>query len=71
MELLIWIGSALTLMGLAGILWCAAAAARARSAALDDDALRKRLQRLVAVNLGALGLSAIGLMSVILGLFLA
>lgn len=71
MEVLIWIGSALTLLGLAGILWCAAAAARARKAGLDDAALRSRLQKLVAVNLGALGLSVIGLMCVILGLFLA
>lgn len=70
MDFLVWIGSALTLLGLLGILWCASAAARARRDAPDDAALRTRLQRLVAVNLGALGLSTLGLMCVILGLFL-
>jgi hypothetical protein len=68
MGLLVWIGSGMTLGGVAGIVWCILAVQRARRAGLDDAALRARLQKVVAVNLGALGLSVLGLMSVIMGL---
>lgn len=68
MEILVWIGAGLTLLGVAGIAWCIVTVTRARRAGLDDAALRARLQKVVAINLGALGLSVLGLMTVILGL---
>ena len=71
MEWLIWGGAAVTCVGLLGLVWCGLAAARARAAGLDDEAMKARLGRLVAVNLGSLAISALGLMTVILGLFLA
>ena len=71
MELLLWIGVAITLAGLAGIVYCGVVAARARNSGLDDEALRARLQRLVAVNLASLGTCGIGLMCVIMGIVLS
>ena len=71
MEALIWIGAALTLVGLIGLIWCIVIAVRARREGLDEDAMRERLQRVVALNLGALAVSAIGLMTVVLGVFLS
>lgn len=70
MEILVWIGIGLTVLGLAGLGWCVREAVLAKRAGLDEAALKARLQRLVAVNLGALALSALGLMSVIVGLAL-
>ncbi len=70
MEYLVWIGAAVTVAGIAGLLWCALAAMRARGAALDDAALRARLSRLVAINYGSLAVATLGLMCVIVGLFL-
>jgi hypothetical protein len=70
MEWLIWIGAALSLMGLAGLVWCILAAIKARRAGLAGEAMRARLQTLVAYNLGAFLLSALGLMFVIVGIFL-
>ena len=70
MDALVWIGAAVSLGGIAGLVWCIAEVMRARRAGLDDAALRARLQRIVAWNLGALMVSAIGLMLVILGIFL-
>lgn len=70
MEILIWIGSGLTVLGVAGLAWCILQVVKAKRQGLDDEALRARLQSLVAVNLGALGVSAIGLMCVVAGLFL-
>jgi hypothetical protein len=68
MEPLIWAGAAVSLLGLVGILWCIVQAARARRAGLPDAELRARLQRVVLVNLGALLVSVIGLMLVVLGI---
>jgi len=67
---LIWGGAAMTLAGLAGIVWCILTVRRARKAGLDDAGLQAVLRRVVAVNLGAFGLSALGLGAVVAGLIL-
>jgi hypothetical protein len=70
MVALIWAGVAATMAGLAGIVWCIVAVRRARAEGLDDATLRARLARIVAVNLGALGMSALGLGMVVAGILL-
>ncbi len=70
MEYLVWIGAALTLGGVAMLVACIVMAVRARNSGLDDDALKERLQKVVVLNLGALAVSGLGLMVVIIGLFL-
>ena len=71
MEYLIWIGAAVTLIGLCGLILCILKVRKAQSEGLDDDAMKARLQSVVALNMGALFLSAIGLMMVVLGIFLS
>ena len=71
MENLIWIGALVTLVGLAGLIWCILKVQRARKQGLDDAALKAELQKVVALNLGALFLSAIGLMIVVVGILLS
>ncbi|TYB89705.1 hypothetical protein [Oceaniovalibus sp. ACAM 378] len=71
MDALIWSGAALSLSGLVALIWCIVAAMRVRREGLDDAAMRARLQRLVAVNMGALALSVLGLMMITVGIFLA
>jgi hypothetical protein len=71
MQTLIWAGAALTLLGVAGLVYCVLRALKARRAGLPDDALRAELQRVVLINLGALGVSFLGLMLVVLGIFLS
>ena len=70
MEGLIWAGAAVSLAGLAGLVWCILYALRARRAGLGDEALRARLQRAVLVNLAALFVSALGLMMIVVGILL-
>ena len=70
MEILIWIGSILSLLGLVGLLWCIKTVLRAKKAAVSDEELRMSLQKVVPFNMAALFLSAIGLMLVILGIIL-
>lgn len=70
MEWLVWTGAGVTLLGLAGLVWCILKVAGARRAGLPDAELRMRLQRVVALNLGALLLSALGLVMVIAGIAL-
>lgn len=67
----VWIGAALTVVGLGMLVWCIVAVVRAKRAGLDDAALKARLQKVVALNLAALGVSGLGLMMVIVGIFLA
>ena len=70
MEILIWIGSIVSLLGLLGLLWCIKTVLRAKKAAVSDEELRMSLQKVVPFNMAALFLSAIGLMLVILGIML-
>ena len=70
MEILIWIGSILSLLGLVGLLWCIKTVLRAKKAAVSDEELRMSLQKVAPFNMAALFLSAIGLMLVILGIML-
>ena len=70
MEILIWIGSILSLLGLVGLFWCIRTVLRAKKTAVSDEELRMSLQKVVPFNMAALFLSAIGLMLVILGIML-
>ncbi|MDE0347794.1 MAG: hypothetical protein OXI66_18725, partial [Boseongicola sp.] len=68
MENLVWIGAVVTLAGVAGLVWCIVAVQRARREGLDETAMKARLQKAVAMHTGALMLSAIGLMMVVVGI---
>lgn len=70
MEMLIWIGAAVSLLGVLGLLYCVYSAFKLRNAGLSEDKARVAMQRVVVINMAALGVSAIGLMMVILGIFL-
>ena len=52
------------------MIYCVAVALKARKAGLNEEDMRKKLQGLVAWNMGALALSALGLMMVVSGLLL-
>ena len=71
MATMIWGGAALTLAGVAGLVWCVVLALRAKRSGLEDAAMRAALQRVVVLNLGALALSGLGLMLVVVGVILA
>ena len=71
MEILIWIGAGLTVLGLCGLIWCILRALAARRAGLSDDAMRIALHRVVVLNMGALAVSALGLVMVVAGVVLA
>ncbi len=70
-DLLVWLGAALSLLGLLGLGWCIIKVSRAKRAQLDDEAMRAVLRKVVPLNMGALFLSVIGLMMVIMGISLA
>lgn len=70
MDILIWAGAAVSLLGLAGLILCIVRVWRARKAALPEAEMRLVLQRVVPLNSGALFLSVIGLMMVVIGVML-
>jgi len=71
MTLMVYIGSALALAGLLALGYCIYAAISAKRAGLSDSEMRARLQKIVGINMGALLVSVLGLMSVVMGVFLA
>jgi hypothetical protein len=70
-DVVIWSGACLSLLGLVGLVWCIVRVSRAKRANLSDDQMRDVLKSALPLNLGALFLSVIGLMMVIVGIFLA
>ena len=68
MDILIWSGAAVALAGVVTLVWCIILAMRARKSGLDDAAQRAVLQKVVVLNMGALGISALGLMMVVAGI---
>lgn len=70
MQWLVPFGAAVALAGVAGLIWCILLALKARRNAGSDEELRARLQKVVLLNMGALGISALGLMLVVSGILL-
>ena len=70
MELLVWIGAAISLAGLSGLVWCIVAVTRARRAGLGEDEMRARLRRAVTVNMAAFMTSMFGLILIVVGVIL-
>jgi hypothetical protein len=70
LEIVIWVGAALSVLGLIGLIWCIIRVARARKANLTDDELRAEVRAVLPYNLGALFLSVLGLMLIVVGILL-
>lgn len=71
MEILVWLGAALSLIGLVGLLWSMVLVVRARRTKMSDDQLREQVRKVLPLNMGALFLSVLGLMLIVTGIFLA
>lgn len=71
MEWLVWIGAAISALGLVGIIYSIVLVTKAKRAGLDDDALRQKLGKVLPLNIGALLMSMLGLMMVVVGVILA
>ena len=70
MDAIIWTGAAISLVGLIGLILSIVRVARARKSGLSDEELRAVVQKVMPLNMGALFVSVIGLMTVIVGIFL-
>lgn len=69
-DILVWVGAGLSVIGLAGLILSIVRVAKARRTATSDDVLRAAIQKALPLNMGALLLSILGLMLVILGVLL-
>lgn len=68
MEWMIWVGTAISLVGLAGLILSIIRVARLKKQELPDEELRAAVQKVMPLNLGSLFLSVIGLMVVMVGI---
>ena len=71
LHIVIWIGTALTLLGIVGLAWCIKLVLGIKRQDLADDQARVAMQRVVAWNMGALAVSFLGLIMVVVGVILA
>lgn len=71
MQILVWIGTLLSLIGIAGLLWCVWLVLGIKKRNLPDEAARAAMQSVVVWNLGALAVSFLGLIMVVVGVILA
>ena len=69
-DIIVWIGAGLSVLGMIGLVWSIVRVAGAKRRATSDEELRAAVQKVLPLNLGALFLSVIGLMLVIVGIFL-
>lgn len=70
-EIVIILGTIISSIGLVGLVLSALKVMKARRAGLDDEALKEVVRKAMVLNMGALALSAIGLMMVVVGVILA
>lgn len=70
MEIVVWIGAAMSVIGLIGIGYSVVMVTRAKRANLSEADMRARLAKVLPVNLGALFVSVLGLMTVAVGIML-
>ena len=68
MDVLIWTGAAVSILGLIGVVYCIVRVMSARKSSLTDEQLKVILQKVLPLNMAALFISVIGLMMVILGI---
>jgi len=71
MTLVLYTGVAITLLGIAGIIWLIIRARRLRRTDADDATVQAELRLLVLLNMAAVGLAFLGLAVTIVGLILA
>lgn len=71
MDWLVWIGTALAVLGLVGILYSCYLVQSARRENLADEALRARMTKILPINIGSLFVAILGLMTVVVGVMLA
>lgn len=70
MEILVWIGGALSVLGLVGLLWCIRKALWLKRTELTDTVAREQLNKLIFAHMAALGTAFLGLGLLVAGLLL-
>ncbi len=70
MDILVYIGSAMAVLGLGGLGYCIKLAADIKREGSEAADFKARMQRLGAINMASLGVAALGLMTVIIGMVL-
>jgi len=70
-TILFFAGVALTLVGLAGILWFIRRARRLRQTEMEDAAVQAELRSLVVLNMASVGLAFLGLAVAVVGLIMS
>ncbi len=68
MDWLVYLGTAVCLAGIGGVVFCLLRALQVQKSSPDDAEIRRRLQLLIPVNYGSVLGAILGLFLVVLGL---
>ncbi len=71
MGIVVFIGVATTLAGLAGLVACILKARQIRAEKPDPEEARRRLKGLIALNMGSVAVAMFGLILVVMGMVLS
>ena len=71
MVAMIWIGGAMSVIGLIGVLWCIRKAAWIRTAELPEAEVKGELSRLIFVHMAAIGVAFLGIGLLVAGILLS
>lgn len=69
-HILIGLGIAAVLAGLAGLGWCIALARRVQTGAMTEEEVKAAFSRLSLINMASIGVAALGLALTVVGLVL-
>ena len=71
MEILVWIGGALSVCGLVGLLWCIRKAIWLKGAGLPDEEAKVEINKLAFGHMAAIGTAFLGIGLLVSGLLLS
>ena len=71
MNILIWAGAAISLVGLMGLFICIRRVAKAKKETRSEEELRHAVKQVLPLNLGSLLVSSLGLIAVVVGILLS
>ncbi len=69
-DILIYVGVAIAVLGLLGLVWCINLARRVKNGQVPEDQLQSALIKISAVNMASMGGAFIGLAILLVGLMM-
>lgn len=71
MNIMIWIGAAMSVLGLLGVLWCIRKATWLKGAQIDEAQIRAEVNKLIFGHMASIGVAFMGIALLLVGMLMA